>query len=135
MRQVGTVKASETEPLWTCRNALGDIKTRMCTRFWDESRRYLFTASVVSGMKRARARSGLLHGTGEPVVPGFLLAVSWWDEGSSPSGGNRKGQSTDLEHRGGPSRSSEEASVMDVEQRGQVIRGLVAGQPRDGRSQ
>jgi len=29
--------------------------------------------------------------------------------------------STDARHRGGPARSSDEASVMDVEQRGRIV--------------
>jgi hypothetical protein len=37
-------------------------------RSWDEPGRYLSTAPAASGVKRARARSRLLHGTGEPVV-------------------------------------------------------------------
>jgi hypothetical protein len=37
-------------------------------RSWDEPGGYLLTAPAASGVKRARARSRLLHGTGEPVV-------------------------------------------------------------------
>ena len=37
-------------------------------RSWDKPGGYLFTAPAASGVKRARARFRLLHGTGEPVV-------------------------------------------------------------------
>lgn len=126
-------KASETEPLLTCRNALGDIRTGIGRRSWDKSGGNLFTGPSVSGMKRARARFRLLHGTGEPVVPGAPLLVGG-AVGRTPSGRNREEQSTDPGHRGGPSRSSGEAAVMVVERRGRIIRDLLAGQPHGGRS-
>src|SRR5207245_789554 len=99
----------------------------------DELGGNLSTGPAVSGMKRARARSRLLHGTGEPVVPGVGLQTGL-TVGRTPSGRNREGQSTDPEHRGGPSRSSAEAAVTVVERRGRIIRVLLAGQPRGGRS-
>ena len=37
-------------------------------RSWDKPGGYLLTAPAASGVKRARARFRLLHGTGEPVV-------------------------------------------------------------------
>lgn len=46
-------------------------------RLWDWSGGYLFTAPVASGMKRARARSRLWYGTGEPVVLGSLAEIGW----------------------------------------------------------
>lgn len=92
----------------------------------------LLTALAVSGMKRARARFRLLHGTGEPVV---LESWPWRPGGgSSPSGRNREGQSTGPGNRGGPSRSSDEAPVMGVERRGRIIRGSVVRQPNLGRN-
>jgi len=39
-------------------------------------------------------------------------------ERETPSGRNRKGQSTDAGHRGGPARSSDEGPVMGLEPRG-----------------
>lgn len=114
------VKASEPEPLLTCRNAVEDVETGMGKRSRDESEGYLSTALAASGMKRARARSRLLHGTGEPVVLESPLR-SGWGGGSSSSGRNRKRRSTGPEHRDGPSRSSDEAAVMGVERRGRVI--------------
>ena len=101
------VKASETEPLLKCRNAVDDIRTGVGKWSRDEPEGYLSTALAVSGMKRARARSWLLHGTGEPVV--LESSPGWWGGESFPSGGNREGQSIGPGHRGGPSRSSDEA--------------------------
>ena len=120
MRQVWIVKASETEPLLKCRNAGEGVKTGMGKRFRDESEGYLSTALAASGMKRARARFRLLHGTGEPVVLESPVAGGWGG-GRSPSGRNREELSTGPGHRGGPSRSSGEAPVMGVERRGRVI--------------
>jgi hypothetical protein len=103
-------------------------------RSWDEPGGYLFTAPAASGVKRARARSRLLHGTGEPVV----LESSCWQArggGRSSSGRNRKRQSTGPGHGGGPSRSSDEAPVMGVERRGRAIRGSVTSQPVTGRNE
>lgn len=113
VRQVWIVKASDPEPLLKCRNAKDDIRTGMQKRFRDKPEGYLFTALAVSGMKRARARSRLLHGTGEPVV--LESPPCGWGEGSSSSSRNRERQSTGPEHRGRSSRSSGEASVMGVE--------------------
>ena len=100
-------------------------------RSWDEPGRYLSTALAASGVKRARARSRLLRGTGEPVV---LESLCWHVRGggSSSSGRNRKRQSTGPGHGGGPSRSSDEAPVMGVERRGRAIRGSVTSQPVTG---
>jgi len=42
-------------------------------------------------------------------------------QGRSPSGGNRKGQSTDAGHRGGAARSTDEGAVMALDGRGCVV--------------
>ena len=120
MRQVWIVKASESEPLLKCRNAVEGVKTGVYKRSREESEGYLLTALAASGMKRARARSRLLHGTGEPVVL-ESLSRDGWGGGSSPSGRNRKELSTGPGRRGGLSRSSDEGPVMGVERRGRVI--------------
>jgi hypothetical protein len=50
-------------------------------RSWDKPGGDLFTAPAASGVKRARARFRLLHGTGEPVVLGILVAeCAGWRE-------------------------------------------------------
>ena len=68
MRQVGAGKASESEPVMKCRNSLDDIKTGQRGLARDEPGGDLSTAQVVSGMKLARARSGLWCGTWEPAT-------------------------------------------------------------------
>jgi hypothetical protein len=61
----------------------------------------LLTGQVVSGMKVARAWSGLLCGTLEPVAPrpraasGAALACGRLVEGRPPSSGNCEGLSTE----------------------------------------
>ena len=42
-------------------------------------------------------------------------------KGKGTSGDNRKAESTDAPARGGPPRSSDEGSVMELERRGRVI--------------
>ena len=53
--------------------------------------------------------------------------------GRTPSGRNRKGQSTDARHRGGPARSSGEGPVMGLERRGRAGQ-IDLRSPREGRS-
>ena len=103
-------------------------------RSWDKPGGYLFTAPAASGVKRARARFRLLHGTGEPVV----LESPWRyprGGGSSSSGRNRERQSTGPGHGGGLPRSSDEAAVMAAERRGRAIRRSDASQPGAGRNE
>jgi hypothetical protein len=103
-------------------------------RSWDKPVGDLSTVPAASGVKRARARFRLLHGTGEPVVLESPRR-SARSGGSSSSGRNRKRQSTRPGHGGGPSRSSDEAAVMAEERRGRAIRREFASQPDDGRNE
>jgi len=127
-RQVWITKASGSEPLLRRRKRIGGIKTGVESLPRDESGGSLLTGQAVSGVKVARAWSGLLDGTGEPVAPiGRLASGAVWACGRSsgartPSGGNREGQSSDAGHRGGPSCSSGEGPVMGLERRGRVVR-------------
>jgi len=76
----------------------------------------------------ARAWSGLLCGTGEPVAlfgrpaSGAVLACGWSSESENPKQQICEGESSDAGHRGGPDRSSCEGSVMGLERRGRVVR-------------
>jgi hypothetical protein len=65
---VWITKANASEPLMRCRNGMSDIKTRVSPRSWDEPGGCLLIGQVVSGMKAARAWSGLSCGTWEPVA-------------------------------------------------------------------
>jgi hypothetical protein len=68
VRQVWARKASESEPLMTCRKFMDDIKTEGAIHLRDEPGGNLSTAQAVSGIKVARAWSGRWHGTWEPVA-------------------------------------------------------------------
>jgi hypothetical protein len=69
------------------------------------------TASVASGIKVARVRSWLEHGTWEPVASMPREQPKWKPH---------EGQSTDAGHRGGLAHSSVEVPVMGMERRGQI---------------
>jgi hypothetical protein len=119
------LKANESEPQMTCRNALDDIESGSVILTRDEPGGCLFIDQVVSGMYAARAWVRLLHGTWEPVVlrDGQLVAcgLRLAGYGRSPSGRSREGESTDAGHRGGPSGSSGEGSVMGLERSGRAV--------------
>ena len=66
-------------------------------RSWEEPGGDLLTAPVASGVKWARARFRLLHGTGEPVVLESPCRKARGG-GSSSSGRNRERQSTGPGH-------------------------------------
>ena len=76
MRQVGTEKANESEPLMTCRKRSDDIETRVPLLPWDEPGGCLLIGLVVSGTKVARARFRLQCETWERLAP-MLLAGCW----------------------------------------------------------
>ncbi len=120
-----------SQPQMTCRNLLGDIKSGYVTWTRDELGGSLLTAQVVSGMYAARAWVGLLHGTWEPVVSrdGQLVAgcLRLAGYGRSPSGRNCEDESTDAGHRGGPSGSSGEGSVMELERSGRAVQAKLLG--------
>ncbi len=93
----------------------------------DEPGGCLLIGQVVSGVKVARAWSGLSCGTREPVAPrpraasGASSGLRLLVEARTPSSGNCEGESSDAGHRGGPSRSSDEGPVMGLERRGRVV--------------
>jgi len=106
---------------------LDDIETGVGNWLRDEPGGSLLTGQVVSGMKVARAWSGLRCGTWEPVVSA-PVGDQWRQSGPAVVGGReslkrriREGLRTDAGHRGGPARSSDEGSVMGPERRGRII--------------
>jgi hypothetical protein len=65
-------------------------------RSWDKPGGDLLTAPAASGVKRARARSRLLHGTGEPVV----LESPWRNvRGGGSSSSGRKPREAEYQAR------------------------------------
>jgi hypothetical protein len=124
---VWITKASESEPLMRRRKRIGDIETGVESLPRDEPGGCLLIGQVVSGVKVARAWSGLLRGTREPVVPtgrsasGAGLSCGRWSRARTPSSGNCEGESSCAGHRGGPSRISDEGPVIGLERRGRVV--------------
>ena len=76
VRQVRTRKASESEPLMTCREDRPTSKPGQSDRSGMSSGATCSAARAVSGMEAARAWSRLRYGTWEPVVP-IATAVHW----------------------------------------------------------
>jgi len=111
-----------------CRKRRDDVKTGVESLPRDEPGGSLPTGQVTSGMKAARAWSGLWCGTREPVAPmgrlasGAVLSCGQSSGARTPSGGNREGESSDAGHRDGPTRTSDEGPVMGLERRGRVAR-------------
>jgi len=96
VRQVRAGKASESEPLMTCRKRIDDIKTEGESFLRDQSGRNLSTAQVVSGIKAARAQLRLWHGTCEPVAsiprPAGGRVACWLREGGPQAAGTVRGR-------------------------------------------
>jgi hypothetical protein len=127
-RQVWITKASASEPLMTCRKRIDGIETGVELLLRDEPGGCLLTGQVVSGMKVARAWSGLLCGTLEPVAPrpraasGAVLGPRPWRGRETSEQRELRGVEYRVGHRGGPSRSSGEGPVIGLERRGRVVR-------------
>lgn len=90
-------KASASEPLMKCRKRIDDIKTGVESLLRDEPGGCLLIGQVVSGMKVARAWSGLLCGTLEPVAPtrraaSGLRACGRSREGDPQAAGTARGR-------------------------------------------
>ncbi len=132
-------KASASKPLMRRRKRIGDIETGVESLPRDEPGGCLLIGQVVSGVKVARAWSGLSCGTREPVAPtvrltsGAVLSCGRSRQARTPSSRNCEGESSCAGHRGGPSRSSGEGSVMGLERRGRVVlAGLAINRLRAG---
>ena len=128
-RQVQITKASESEPPMKCRKRIGDIRNR--GRVIAPGGAWRGPADWPGGCPAwmvARAWSGLLCGTGEPVAlfgrpaSGAVLACGWSSESENSKQQICEGESSCAGHRGGPSRSSGEGPVMGLERRGRVVR-------------
>lgn len=104
---------------------LDDIKTEAGFFPRDKRRRNLFTAYAVSGMEVARARLGRLCRTWETsdaiAAINIKRSLRVIVQGRNASRRNGECESTDAQPSGGPSRSSDEGSVMEPERRGRVI--------------
>ena len=128
-RQVWITKASASEPPMKCRKRIGDIRNR--GRVVAPGAAWREPADWPGGCPAwmvARAWSGLLCGTGEPVAlfgrpaSGAGVACGWPSESENPKQQICEGESSCAGHRGGPSRSSDEGPVIGLERRGRVVR-------------
>ena len=124
----GSRRRAKAIPLMRRRKRIGDIETGVELLPRDEPGGCLLIGQVVSGMKVARAWSGLLCGTLEPVAP-RPRAASGAVLGPRSSCGRERAEQRELRgveyragHRGGPSRSSGEGPVIGSERRGRVVR-------------
>jgi len=98
-RQVWITKASESEPPMKCRKRIGDIQNR--GRVIASGRAWREPADWPGGCPAwmvARAWSGLLCGTREPVAPmgrpasGAVLACGWSSGARTPSSRSARGR-------------------------------------------
>ena len=108
-----------------CRKRRNDVKTGEESLPRDQRWGDPLTASVASGIKVARVRSWLEHGTWEPVASMPREKLKWKPHESL---------STDAGHRGGLARSSDEVPVMGMERRGQITRSRRGVNPAMGRN-
>jgi hypothetical protein len=126
MRQVGTRKASGSEPSDEASKQLVDIETGESKSLRDEPGGCLLTGQAVSGVKAARAWSAALAwNVGRPVSM-LMAACVAGIERERAERRKPKALSTDAARAGGPARSSGEALVIGVERRGRLIGGLFA---------
>ena len=124
----GSRRRAKAIPPLKCRKRIGDIRNR--GRVVAPGLAWREPADWPGGCPAwmvARAWSGLSCGTREPVAPmgrlgqwsGLGLRPVVWSE--NPKQLICEGESSDAGHRGGPSRSSGEGSVMGLERRGRVV--------------
>ena len=121
--QVRIAESNASEPLSKCRKHGDDAKTEGLSLTRDEFGSDLLTDRMASGTKVARTRSRLLCGTWEPVAPMPRENRKWRPH---------ERESTDAEHRGGATRSSDEGSVMELERRGRPMQSGKSEQPATG---
>ena len=123
----GSRRRAKAIPLLRRRKRMNGIETGVVSLLRDEPGGSLLIGQVVPGVKGARAWSGLLCGTREPVAPmgrpasGAVLSCGRSSGARTPSSGNCEGESSDAGHRGGPTRISDEGPVMGLERRGRVV--------------
>lgn len=91
-RQVGTGKASGSEPLVTGRNSIDGIESRVLLLPCDKSGGYLPTGQMVPGQKMARARFRLQCETWEILAPILSVVVGGREEGGPQTAESVRGR-------------------------------------------
>jgi hypothetical protein len=94
----GSRRRAKAIPLLKCRKRIGGVETGVESLPRDEPGGSLLIGQVASGMKVARAWSGLLCGTREPVAPmgrpasGAVVACGWSSGARTPSSRSVRGR-------------------------------------------
>jgi hypothetical protein len=126
-------ETSASKPLMTCRKRIGDVETGGKSLTRDES-----------GGCPDCGSDGIRHEGGVTLnrAPARNVGTCRPDgKGAIQAGGPREERSTDAGHRDGAARSSDEGSVMELEQRGCVVQlwpgvnrpmGAISDRPEDG---
>ncbi len=125
-RQVWSAKANESEPLMKGRKILQRVsKPELHVGSGRSVGDVLFATGATPGLKAARARIRLSHGTSEPVVSMLRERHKRRPRKAKSTDG---GQTSQARHRGGTTRSSDEGPVIGPEweawppaRRGRVI--------------
>ena len=117
-------ETSVSEPLRTCRKALGDVKTGG----------NLVNPGAVWG-EPVDCPHGVRHGGGVTLIWALVWNVGTRRsaaKGEAQVGSPHKSKSTETEHRGGGVRSREEGLVMGLDRRDSIVRGCpVANRQRE----
>jgi hypothetical protein len=102
-----------SEPLKTCRKRIGDVKTGGS----------FVNPGGVRGIP-VYCPYGVRHGGGVTLLWALVRNAGTCRsaaKGEAQVGGSHKGESTDVEHRGGAACSRAEGSVMDLDRRGCIV--------------
>ena len=136
-RQVGTRKASESDPLMTCRKSLRRDQNR--GRSWPPGRAWRVPVYRPGGLRHtggaslAQAFMGN-SGTCRSETATARAWDAWSREGDPQAAESARGRVPVAGHRGGPARSSDEGPVMGLERRGWVTRASPAVNRVSGRN-
>lgn len=118
-RQVWSAKANESEPLMKGRKILQTVsKPELHVGSGRSDGDDLSTTGMTPGLKAARSRIRLSHGTSEPVVSMLRERLKRRPRKAKSTEG---GEASRARHRGGTTRSSVERPVSGSERRGRVI--------------
>ena len=114
LRQISDKETSESKPLQTYRNTY-----RRC-RNWD----HCLEPRTNSRGDLSDCLNGVRYGGGVTLTQALVGNVGTCCsdvKGEIQEGKTFKGESTEAEHRGGLTCSSEEVSVMEMERRGEIV--------------
>jgi hypothetical protein len=136
-RQVRTRKASESDPLMTCRKSLRRDQNR--GRSWPSGRAWRVPVYRPGGLRHTGGASLAQafmrnSGTCRSETATARAWDAWSREGDPQAAETARGRVPVAGHRGGPARSSDEGPVMGLERRGWVTRASPAVNRVSGRN-